>query len=355
MKIVGELKSIENNPQLKLVEGNYLSISINDSDPKYVNIDEFDKNIRPKDAQDVGVAPAGVASKENVDQNADHYRHLPDYTEALKYLKSAIGFNNSFFKNDDNELIIVSNYGDFLDLPWEDLQDDIFVLRRVSGGNAFNLSTTNNNFILLISFADKNDDGDQGILKDKIVDESIQISRYLLDAEPKNFEVGMINLQKHLTKEKFNIIDWNGCSFMHVMMHGTEKGNLCFESSDMNIYKKSDEITSDEFLDKLQNDNFLLLFLSTCFSGGGIKNDDCLAFQAAFRGIAKYIIGYRYGINNELAAIFATKFYELLSNNYKLKGKNPIESIFKEALSKYRIDHLEYKKNNDIPIIYIIN
>jgi len=354
MKITAELQLIKRDNNMGLSAGKYLSVSINNSGkPSYIDIDEFVKNCKPKKSVRNIVLPAVIAiGQDNIDENIQTQTSRPDYTVAMNYLKETIGINDTYFNDDENELIIESNFGNFLDLPWEDLKSNICVFRRIFGGKRFTPNIKHNNLIFLISYADKNNDGEQGILKTEIKDEVVGIASYLLDSEPKFFRIENIHMQKHMTKEKINSIKWSDYSFVHIIMHTTEKGELCFENPDMDRYKESDSVSPREFIKIFKNKRILLLFLSTCYSGGGVKDDDCLAFQVVYSGIAEHAIGYRYGIKEKLAASFSKMFYRLLSNGHELNNTNQLELIYKQALAEYYKENPESKIDNYIPIMY---
>jgi hypothetical protein len=286
----------------------------------------------------------------------------PDFIEVINYLIKKITINNNDFNDEKNELIIESNFGNLLDLPWEKISDkNIVILRIIISEIKHESDKIEDNLLFVLSNANSyNDKKAQNI--EKKSDEILYIIERIMNIPPKEFKINHFDFSKHTTKESFKKLPWKKYNYAHFIMHGEENGGLCLEHPEINKYKDADILSAKEIITFLQQERLFLLFFSCCYSGGGVNNssngtndNDSIAFQIINKGIAKYSIGYRYGINDTNAASFAKIFYNnLISILYK-EQQNRLERIYSKSLLDYYEKNVSAKNIEDIPILYINN
>jgi hypothetical protein len=352
MKISCELKDTMKDNQENLPEGRYLYIYY-EKNTSAINISlpEFQGHLEEaKRGSEQSIPNPGVGS-DNQTIIPTRENNRPDFKNMMSFLVEKIAINDKDF-NDGDELIIESSFGNFLELPWEEItQKKIFVFRMVVGERKNDLPESQNNLLLIISNSHITVNGELPDLKNKLKDEILKIIDQTIDAIPKDFKINNISVAKHTTKDSFPLLLWDNYNYVHVIMHGDESGGLCLEKPEIDKYKVQDIMTIDEVIEILKNKKFSLLFLSFCYSGGGLNNNNSLAFQISSKGISKYVIGYRYGVGETSAMTFAEYFYKLLVNGFAATKQDRLREVYKESLSKYYSD--SQSNNVYVPILYI--
>ncbi len=347
MKIVCEVRDIIEQKPEDLTPGRYLFI---DKDGSSINIpfsefqgfyEESERNLEPvKSDPEFGV-------DENIKTVIPEKSSMPDYKRVLAYLIERISITSGDFGEDKDELIIESSFGNFLELPWEDIaQGKIFVLRRVVGEKKNNYENTFNNFLFVVSNSHITANGEVADLKEKLREEVLAIVHQAMDVIPKEFKVGDMHIAKHTTKSSFSSLPWDKYNYIHIIMHGDDKGGLCLETEGVDNYKVQDIIGIDDVASMLTDKKFFLLFFSICHSGGGVDGNNSLAFHIANNGISKYAIGYRLSVGEDSASTFAQIFYKIL-----LSGQHAVEEVYKKSLAEYYSKPIS--NNGYMPLLYI--
>lgn|GEM_PF-3646465 len=336
----------ENNGE-QLPVGQYLFVGCNEGDPVPILFSEFDgRCAQAKRTAGVRLTNPGAGngmSNENITE-----KNLgPNLQSVVSFVAERISLSDSDF-GDGSELIIESGFSDFLELPWEKISAKrIFVLRKVVTGERLD-PPSSNSLLLVASYSNERRTEKLKDLKNKIIIEIIDIVKYALEALPKQLHISNISISKHTTIEKFGALAWDDYNIVHIMMHGDEGGGFCLEASDINQYNEVDILEDWEIIHILQGKKFLLFFVSSCYSGGGAVNKSSLAFEIVSKGIARYAIGYRYGVGEDSAGIFAKLFYESLVSG---KDFERLEEVYKESLRRY-YDNPQADKDY-VPILFM--
>lgn len=351
MKVSCEIKKFEQNNREKLPEGLYLRIDKNGS-LFDVSLSEFrtfyeeskrgSEPLMPDPGFGTGDPVVTIAEKSST----------ADFDKVISYLKGKIAISEADFK-EDNELTIESSFGDFLELPWEKMaQDKILVFRKVIGEKKNSHNESLNNFLFILSNANISTAGESANLKDKLKDEVSKIIDSAIEVIPKEFKVDNIQISKHTTRASFPLLPWDKYNYIHVIMHGDEGGGLCLENQDVDRYKLQDVMGIDDTVSVLTDKNFLLFFLSICYSGGGLNNGkNSLAFHITNKGISKYVIGYRFGAGEDSALAFATIFYKTLLSGSIDGTQDSIEGVYKKSLQEYY--RMPLSSSGYLPLLYI--
>lgn len=234
---------------------------------------------------------------------------------------------------EDSELIIQSELAEFLELPWESVVGETFVFREVvcrsrptleDGGRAMN-------FLLLMSHAHQ---PDKPHLGDDINKEIVDVIEKIISNNKPLFRIDNVHFVKHATRRNLEAVEWNRFNLIHIALHGESDGNLCLE--DLRVYDKIERISKEDFLAILQRNPkpyFSIVYLSFCFSGGGIMSTS-LAFDLIKGGLSESVIGYNGGVGSPSAKKFSSLFYSFLTYG---RGSR---SSFKEALRKYKEENI---------------
>ena len=299
MIISSELKMIDENPE-NLPKGEYLYIySEKNSQPVVIPLSEFQglhQEAKKGFSSPLSDPVIGIDSQTTI---VGERNRTPNFKRMMKYLMEKIVINEDDFNNSEKELIIKSSIGDFLELPWEEITEkEIYVLRKIYGGKKNNSCEYPNNLLFVISNSNLSDAGESHDLKDKLKEEIAMIVNEVTEAIPKEFKVENLHITKHTTKDSFKLLPWDEYNYVHIIMHGDRNGGLCLEKADVDHYKFQDVISAEEVITVLENRNFLLMFLSLCNSGSCFFDKNSLAFRIVNEGIARYTIGYRYGVVN---------------------------------------------------------
>lgn len=342
--IAGSFKEVKEEID-SIPKGKYLYIETNlKSEPIYIPLEEFSNLIsraKTKPKTNVPSSDSQVGTED--DTPIERIGQKPDFKELMSFLLQKIDIS---FENHDNEVVILSDAGIFLELPWEDIANKkIYVFRKVPNSKAGGRVKTENNLLLLLSHAHEN----IGENLKKKMDEEIKgifaLVNSVLENEQQSFRMEKVLFSKHTTKKSLESINWEEYNYAHLVMHGLPDGKLCLENPDKTKYKQPDFMSASEFLNILKEKNLSLIFLSFCFSGGGLDGDEeSLALGLVKNSASKYVIGYRYPVGDSSAASFAKTFYEHLING------DEIERVYKSSLESY------YEKSGTkeyIPLLYM--
>lgn len=341
--ISGNFKEVKEEVD-SIPKGKYLYIETNlKSEPIYIPFEEFSNlvsqaktkpktNVPSSDSQ-IGTEEATLIGKSD---------QKPDFKEVMGFLLRKIEVS---FENGNSEVVVLSDAGAFLELPWEDIVDkEIYVFRKTSKNKAEDETRSENNLLLLLSHAHENIGEDLKKKMDEEVKGIFGLINSVIENEQQSFRTEKVLLSKHTTKKSLESINWEEYNYAHLIMHGLPDGRLCLENPDKTKYKHPDFMSASEFLDILKEKNLSLIFLSFCFSGGGLDGDEeSLAFKLIKNGASKYVIGYRYPVGDSSAATFTKIFYEYLING------DEIERVYKTSLSKY----YESGTKEYIPLLYM--
>jgi CHAT domain-containing protein len=170
---------------------------------------------------------------------------------------------------------------------------------------------------------------------------------FFLENEQQSFRMQKVLLSKHTTKQALGSINWSEYNFIHIILHGLSDGRLALENPDKTRYKDPDFMTVTEFLDILKGKNLDLIFLSFCFSGGGLDGEqENLAVQLTKNDASQYVIAYGNPVGDSSAASFAKIFYEYLING------SEIEQVYKTSLQKY---YQLSSTGKYVPLLYTCN
>jgi hypothetical protein len=352
MIISSELKKIDDNRE-NLPKGEYLYIySENNSKPIIIPFSEF-QGLYQEAKNDFALSPLDpVVSSVEHTTTIREQNNIPNFERIMKYLMEKIVINENDFDNDANELIIESSLGDFLELPWEKVTEkEICVLRRAGGGKKSSPYEYPNNLLFVISNSNLSSEVEFADLEKELKGEIQMIVNEVNGTVPKLFKVDNLHISKHTTIDSFKLLPWNEYNYVHMIMHGDKNGGLCLEKADIDHYKSQDVISIEEVMSVLKDRNFLLMFFSLCNSGGCIFNRNSLAFRVVNEGIAKYTIGYRYGVGEKYAFSFSEIFYHTLLSGAENSRVDRLERVYRRSLSEYYKGLGADKKY--IPILYI--
>ena len=334
MEISIEFIKIEEEERVMgLSAGIYLCITKDGGQAIYVPYETF-KN-KYDGAKNSGFTPPvspGVDLSQNLEKHIPTSANRPDFLVLMNFLAKELKIEGEL--DDNSELIIDSSSATLLELPWEKIVDKtIFVIRRVEAKNPYgNSKESMNNFLYLLShsFDGQNSAPIKINLDNEIENIFLLVPNLLKNETVSRFRLSSILLSVHTTKDMLSKIRWKEYQYIHVIAHGDDSGEISLESD--REHEKVDKMNYSDFLKLISYSVFELLFFSFCFSAGGCKNGENLAFSAVNDGIAKYAIGYSYGIGGDSASKFAQCFYNCLLS----MGTDGIESIYKNALSAYR-------------------
>lgn len=253
------------------------------------------------------------------------------YKDLMKLLADKVDISSLLKAKVEEDLIIRSDLGMVLELPWEDIVNSSICVYRVVIGqeNEGFEEKSENNLMLFMSHAYK---GVGKNLKEAMDDEIRNIYGSLGDIMGENnqyFRMESIFLLKHTTRRSFEEIPWKRFNFVHFIMHGDQDGNLHFEKDDPARYKESDFIKIEDILNIMKGHRFKLVFLSVCYSGGSLYDGDSLAFQIIKCGYSKYVIGYAQPAGEDSAKDFSNFFYKNLMNGEK------INDVYKKSIKSY--------------------
>lgn len=332
MELKCRIEKINKN-QEGLPEGNFLIVNFNKGEDVFIFFEEFNKQYeaasRERGAND------SLIEINNDDNIQPAINERPNYKNLLQYLSNKLGISETTFK-DDNILIIESSFGNFLELPWEEIVDTrIIVLRKVISNKKTNPEHTHNSLLFILASSNINHNGRLPDLKDKIADEINSITKKIILAAPKDYNIKDVRILKSITRELFSSLPWEEYNFIHFLMHGDENGGICLESKDDNNYKNQDIICIADVISCLREENFLLMFFSFCFSGGGVNGANSLSCQLTNEGITKYAIGYRNEVGEKSARNFSNIFYNILLDGYAKGTGQHIEETYKKAMTDY--------------------
>jgi hypothetical protein len=330
--------------------GKYLYIETSQGgEPVYIPHGEFTDLLqkarsRPKINAPINVPQVGVGEEiftEKTNQG-------PDFAEMMDFLAQKINLGSDGTEK-EMTVTVISDAGVFLELPWEDIANkEIYVFRRVTKSeNKDKEVRRENNLLLLLSHAHE----DLGEDLKKKMDEEVRgifaLLNFFLENEQQSFRMQKILLSKHTTKQSLESINWGEYNYIHIIMHGLLNGELVLENPDKAQYKYPDPMSMVEFLDILKGKNLDLIFLSFCFSGGGLDGEqESLAVQLTKHDASQYVIAYSYPVGDTSAASFAKIFYEYLING------SEIEQVYKKALQKY---YQLSSAGKYIPLLYTCN
>ena len=258
----------------------------------------------------------------------DEVKRQNGFDQVVLFILEKIDFKHS--EVEGGEIIIKSDFVKFLELPWEQsIGEKIVIIRRFYGSQLIQSKSEYgkvNNLVILMSHAYKGIGAD---LEKEMKSEIKSIYNILTEQNHSTFKTQKILFLKHTSKDMLKNIEWEDFNFLHLIAHGDSQGFLALEATGTD-YKSPDLLSSKDFLDHFQKSAFDLIFLSNCYSGGGLDNEDAsLALRLIESGCTHYSIGYREGTGEDSAKQFAEIFYETL-----VSGVN-IEEVYKKSLLRY--------------------
>lgn len=350
MKLSCQLREITGNNPENLPQGKYLYINKNDSLIS-IPFSEFQSYYEEskRDMDSYLPEPSFQSEEQAV---VPEKSSGSDFKKIINYLIEKIAITESDFNSTNNELIIESGFGNFLELPWENVaKNKVIVFRRVPGETKNENKKTLNNLLFVTSNSVLSNEGEAADLKDMLKDEISAIIQHAILAIPKDFKIDDMHISKHTTKHSFKALQWESYNYVHFIMHGHDNGGLCLEEKDLDRYKSQDVMNIDEVISALDGKNFTLLFFSFCNSSGPRNGDSSLAFNITNKGISKHAIGYRFGVGQNSAFAFAEIFYKILFNGFGKDKQNIIEEVYKKSLLEY---YTEPTTNKDyVPMLYV--
>ncbi|MCK9587911.1 MAG: CHAT domain-containing protein [Terrimicrobiaceae bacterium] len=353
IKIFGDFKEISGRNVNGISEGRYLYIeTIPNGQETYIPFQKFQELVsEAKTLSSTKVFTEESQVKSSVDVLKQETIRSPDFKELLNYLVTKI---NLSLKNGEDEIVVTSEEAIFLELPWEDIvEEKISVIREVIPQANNDFEERENNLLLLVSHAEELNGNNLTSLREKLDDEISDIYSLVGSIKkneiPKSYKLQTILLSIHTTKELLKSLQWEKYNYVHLIMHGINTGELCFET--VQNHKVVDSMTIEELLGTLKSYHFQLLFFSFCFSGGGVNSSESLAFQIVRRGISKYVVGYSSPVGENSASLFAKYFYDILLNGTtNERGGFQLEAVYKEALKKY---YSEKSNTKYVPYLYV--
>lgn len=346
MEITCKLIKIQDDNIQNLQGEVYLSIETSKNDkPIYIKYDKFrDIYIGAKEKTDNLLSEISVASGFTPLRKKEGQKKSR-FNQVINFLSEEININEVDFNNENDEIIVRSDIGMFLELPWESIvRKRIFVIRKFISNKKNNFEKDANNLLLFMSHACE---GVGANLQEKMNEEIKSIYNtlhFLRENNQASFRINQILLSKHTTKEVLEKTHWKDFNFVHFIMHGDSNGNLYLEMPDKENYKQPDNMSILKLLKTLDGNHFTLIFLSICYSGGEVDNENSLALQLIEANYSQYVIGYSNTVGDISAKSFTEIFYEFL-----ITGEN-IQTVYKESLKRY------YKINEQtkyMPLLYM--
>lgn len=342
MEIYCELKQVKDGEKESLKGGLYLSVKTNKSNGQFVLIpfDDFHSEyLRNKDVTTVITPEIGIGKSSDI--NPVFSKQGPDLQKVLEFVNKEIKIADNL---EEDQLTIRSDFSVFLELPWENLKaDNLYIIRKVSTSARDPQVKEDNDLVMLMSHAHEGVGSDLKVVMDEEIKSVYNSLHFLIENNQQYFRVDSILLLKHTTTESIKSVSWKDYSFVHVIMHGDQDGNLCLEDGDHAKYKETKKFSPDDFVELVKDSNQKLIFLSLCYSGGGILNKESLAFKIIKSGCSRYVIAYRDPVGELSAKEFTELFYKNLTT-----GKE-IEEVYKTSLSSY---YSGPKKREYIPLLY---
>ncbi len=282
------------------------------------------------------ISEIGVIENIGTAQDTVDMGSKPDFKMLVNYLKEKIEIIEQDFDSTKNELIIKTDIWEILELPWEELiKNDLFVIRKSSNENP-EIELKENSLLILISHSYKGFGKNIKEYMDKEVKSVHGIFNYFVEETLTSFKVNNIHLVKHSTTDLIKKIDWNRFNCMHIIMHGDDEGNLLLE--DAHDWKQPVKYSAEDLLVLLGEHSMDLVFLSSCYSGGGLSTKESLASKLIRSNKCKNVIAYSGGVGEIYATSFADKFYKnlvSLNSNVKDAYKQAIESCYNENKRDY--------------------
>jgi len=335
------------------VPGEYLVISISNNEDVYIPFGEFKKEWeKPSEKQVITAKDStGIFVGDSMG-----LQKPPEQTEIkrgpLYFILNKLDLN---IKETAEDVYVSSTQSIFLELPWEELKDNVYVFRKViSTNNYIDRDVKKHGMGILTSQAHIINGQEVASLKEKIKEEVkdiITLSHKIIDDElPKSLKLVNLSLYLHLTRQQFKDINFKDFSFLHFAMHGLSDGAVLLES-DVS-HNDGEKLSKKEILTILNDNTFNIIFLSYCFSGGDIEEQEgSLAFDIINKGISKYVISYKNTVGEGSAKEFALIFYGLLMNGIKdSQEQDDIENLYKKSLRDF---FEKGKKIKNVPFLYI--
>lgn len=264
----------------------------------------------------------------------------PEQNAVLSLILEKLSFPTDFKLSETKEIRIQSEHAEFLELPWETLSNNSYVLREViHPENLTTGSNPENGFIILMSHAHQpNKPNIQSDINDEILDIIDKVTKNNKDS----FKIENIQFLKHGTTSSVSSVDWNKFKYLHVVLHGEKNGSLCLENEAN--YDQIEFISKENFIQLLKRKNsFKLVYLSFCFSGGGSETSS-LAFDLIKNGITESSLAYANGVGSPSAMKFSNFFY-----NFLTLGHIP-KDAFQSALERYKKEH---PTSDYIPMLFL--
>jgi len=262
----------------------------------------------------------------------------------------------------NNIIFITSNDSMFLELPWESFFGiSNSVIRSVYSDKKntdYDMKKKDYGYNIGVFISQSYKFLNESIpsLKEKIKEEVSGIYKLaeLITQEetPKYLKISKCAVHYHLNKEIMNNVNINDFDFLHIILHGDTEGNLCFEQNS-EYYDQIEKFPKDDFMEFLREKSFYVVFLSYCYSGGGLlKDNPSLAYQMIEEGISKYSIAYDSGVGQDSASEFANYFYrQILNVIFDDAGKDNMENIYSKSLMNYYRSSTAVPKY--IPMLYV--
>lgn len=342
MEIYCELKKILDGEIKSMKGGLYLSIKTNKSNGQFVLIpyqDFHNEYLKRKDSTMLVVPEVGIGIATDI--NPIYSKQGPDLQKVLEFINERIQIDINF---EGDQLTVQSDFSIFLELPWENLKEDtIYIVRKVINCINDKPIKENNNLAILMSHAHEGVGSNLKSVMDDEVKSIYKSLHFLIENNQQYFRIDSILLMKHTTMDSIKEIPWKSYNMTHIIMHGDQDGNLCLENNDHKKYKEVEKFSSDEFVNLIKDGNQKIIFLSLCYSGGGIMDKENLAFKIVKAGCSRYVIAYRDPVGEFSAKDFTEIFYKNLTT-----GKI-IEDVYKNSLRSY---YSNPKKREYIPLLY---
>lgn len=330
----------ENTPEKPpdLQPGPYLEVGVTaEQQLKYIDWNKFvSKKRESKEVKTVSLSEAGIAAAPTgtrTDEETLIEKNVGSEI-ALDFLLSEIGIKSEDLLGSD-ELVVYSNLGDFLELPWESFtKTAVAVIRKfndLGGSEEQLLKNKNNNLLVLMSHAYQGMGDNISKVMNQEIANIYESAHFLRSQRESAFRIDSIHLSKHTTKDVVeHRIHWGDFNLVHLIMHGDSIGRLGLEKPERDQYTHPDLISKDDFIQAIGPTEFDLVFLSLCYSGGGLDGDEnSLAFQLVRGKKAKYVIGYRAAVGEFSARDFSKDFYENIISGLA------ISEVYKKTLLDY--------------------
>lgn len=349
MRFTADFITVVDKNAENLPEGNYLQFTDEKGITIYYPRVKFDSVFSLKESTKINqfdIGDIGIGKQTNVQQVTGDISQ-PNFDIFINEIRLAVEAGGIELETENDWIEILSENSLLLEVPWEGLFNKSVV--RVIDSAKITNSDDKKNMLVAISHAHI---GVQDYIINQIKLEVKEIYKSLEYYVEENKFFEKILLIKHATISNLQLpsSEYSNYSYLHLAMHCDENGKFWLEKEG-DMYKNPEPTDIDDILGTSpRNHSFQLVFFSSCYSGGGLKDGQMSPSHKLVKdGVARYTIGYRFGAKELVAKKFSDDFYKYLkSANQGGQNQIPILSAFINTVKRLG-------SSERLPIIYASN